>query len=895
MARLVLCQTAELGSHLPTGVRVAKGCKVALSGELHGIMRAEPDPTHATRPPHSEVTGSVLDGLNSTQAKGLSDKAAAERLAAYGPNRLDPPKPISNAVLLLRQFMSPVVALLVAAAVLSLVLRDVAEAVAIGVVLAINTAIGFLAEQRAVRSMEALRQLDVHHTRVRRAGIVQSIPVENAVPGDMVLVEAGDRVPADMRIVTASALAADESPLTGESLSVDKSADSVAADAPLHARTSMLYKGTAVTRGSAEAVIVATGVDTEVGRIAELVAGADDERSPLEKRLTKLAQQLIVLTLAIAVALGVLGLMSGEPLAQMLQATIALAIAAIPEGLPIVATLALGRGMLKMARRNALVRSLGAIETLGATTVILTDKTGTLTENKMSLHRLVSLADDLSLEEESKTLRTRALTIAALCSNASLGENGVGASGDTLEVALLEAAAEAGLRPSDVRNAHPRTLEHAFDTATRMMATVHDDNGAPYVAVKGAPEAVLAHTTRIATGDGDRAFGEAEREAIEAIMHDLAAEGLRLIALAETRGEARVVQPFEDLTIVGIAALRDPPRADIPGAIAACHRAGIRVVMVTGDHPDTARAIATSVGLHDGDRGPAVHARVTPENKLKLVSGFQEAGEIVAMTGDGVNDAPALRQADIGVAMGVRGTDVAREAADIVLLDDAFTSIVTAVREGRVIFANIRRFCVYLLSCNLGEVLLIALALLAGLPLPLTPLQILFLNLVTDVFPAFALAMSKGDPNVVNQPPRPVDEAILGRLQWVDVVVYGTAVGVSSLAAFVVALHGLGLSMEGAGTVAFLTIGFAQLWHVFNMRSVPGGFFANEVFTNVYVWGAIALCATLFALTLIVPDLRAVLGMVWLPAGAFVLIGAASLLPLLLGQAIVFAKGLRAH
>ena len=843
--------------------------------------------------PHALEPVALLAYYGVDSAAGLSLAQAEARLARHGPNRVAGAPPVSNLAILLAQLVSPVVWLLGAATVLSAVLGDMAEALAILVVLVINTAIGFVAEQRAVRSMEALRRLDTATTRVRRAGTLRVVPVAAVVPGDIVLLEAGDRVPADARLLEASRLAADESLLTGESVAVDKTLPAVAADTAVHDRTPMLFKGTALTTGSAVAVVTATGPRTEIGRIATLAREAGGGRSRLEERLAVLARQLIWLTLVLAAVVALFGIWSGESVVQMTEAAIALAVAAIPEGLPIIATLALARGMLRMARENALVRSLGAVETLGATTVILTDKTGTITENHMAVERLFGIDGELA----AGPLRERALTLGVLCSNAEVDADGSG-TGDPLEVALLEAAAGSGLDVAALRRRQPRLMEHAFDPAIRMMATVNSNAEGTAegeaLAVKGAPEAVLAASTHVATPGGAIPLGAAERQALEAAMEALAADGLRLIALAEASGAVDRDAPFHDLAFVAVAALRDPPRADIPDAIAACHRAGIHVVMVTGDHEATARAIAASVGLVDRGGGTAVHARVTPEEKLKLVASFQHAGETVAMTGDGVNDAPALRQADIGVAMGIRGTDVAREAADIVLLDDAFTTIVTAVREGRLIFNNIRRFCVYLLSCNLGEILLIAFALLAGLPLPLSPLQILFLNLVTDVFPAFALAAAEGDDKVLGEPPRPASEPILARRHWIDIALFGAAIGIAALAAFWLARDWLGAPPETATTVAFLSIGLGQLLHVLNMRAPADGWLVNQVTTNRILWGAAALTIGFFALALWLPGLRSILGLAVPGGAAWLLVVGASLVPVALGHILFAVRRARA-
>ena len=524
----------------------------------------------------------------------------------------------------------------------------------------------------------------------------------------------------------------------------------------------MLFKGTNITRGSGIGVVVATGMDTELGRISRLVEEAVPDSTPLEKKLMRLSAQLVWVTLILTALIGGIGLAQGKDAFLMVEAAIALAIAAIPEGLPIAATLALARGMWRMARKNALIERLSAVETLGAATVILTDKTGTLTENRMTVRKLWLPSGEITVSRSGfKELHEagpqhllqrrqlgQLLEVAVLCNNATLGRVSEEDTGDPMELALLRAGSLAGLERSDLLKESPEIIEHAFDTATKMMATVHRRGPTYFFAIKGAPEVVLANAERVAGEDGDAVLDEAGRAEWLARVGELGADGLRVLAIAMHIAPISDGHPYESLTFLGLIGLEDPPRGDVPDAIRACHEAGIRVVMITGDHAITARSIARAVGLG----GPAprivegrdlanfagedraellkteIFARVSPAEKLQLVRSYQSAGEIVAVTGDGVNDAPALRQADIGVAMGRRGTDVAREAAAMILLDDAFPSILVAIREGRVIFGNIRRFGTYLLSCNLSEVSVVGLAVLSGLPLPLLPLQILFLN-----------------------------------------------------------------------------------------------------------------------------------------------------------------------
>jgi len=758
-----------------------------------------------------------------------------------------------------------------------------------------------------------LRALGTRSARVRREGHTRLIPADQLVPGDIMLVEGGDSISADLRLVETSNLGADESTLTGESTAVDKTIAPVAGDARLAERTSMLFKGTSVSRGSGIGVVTGTGLASELGRISQLVEEAEPESSPLEKRLTRLSGQLVWAVVALTVLIAGVGLTSGKDAFLMVEAAIALAVAAIPEGLPIVATLALARGMWRMARQNALIERLSAVETLGATTVILTDKTGTLTENRMTVRRfwvptgeveLESAGDRIALGDDTQLARL--IEAAVLCNDAALERLEEEGSGDPMEIALLRAGLMAGLERPALLEQNPIAQKHAFDTASKMMATVHRRGDRFLFAVKGAPEAVLHAAERVVSDDGEAALDHATRaEWLERVAH-LGHHGLRVLACA-SKTEPRPDAPaYAGLTFLGLIGLEDPAREDVPQAIQDCQQAGIRVVMVTGDHAVTARSIGRAVGLGEsaahvvegrqlGELTSArdqelfnvgIFARVSPAEKLDLVRAYQAAGDIVAMTGDGVNDAPALRQADIGVAMGLRGTDVAREAAAMILLDDAFPTIVRAIREGRVIFGNIRRFVAYLLSCNLSEVLVVGLAILSTLPLPILPLQILYLNLVTDVFPAFALAMGEGEPGVLRRPPRNPQEAILGRPQWTTIVLQSLALTAGTFGALGLARLGLDLEGRAVITVTFLTLAFAQLWHVFNMRSPHSNIFVNEVTRNPWTWGSFALCTLLLALPPYLPPVAHVLHLAPPSAAMWAIILGMSIAPLLVIQAV---------
>ena len=863
--------------------------------------------------PHALEAAELAGRLEVDPEQGLAPDEARRRRKRYGENRLIRQRGRSALAILVDQFRSVIVLLLGAAALLSAWLGDWPDAAAIAAVLVINAAIGFVTELRAARSMEALRRIAEVRTRVRRGGAEKTVNARALVPGDVVVLEAGDVISADLRLTAASNLHCDESVLTGESTPVRKDVAPVAGDAALADRTSMAFKGAAVVRGSGFGVVAATGMATEIGRISELAESAEAEVTPLERRLDALGHRLIWLTLVLAVLAVGAGLLQGRDLAEMVKTGVALAVAAVPEGLPVVATLSLARGMWRMAERNALVSRLSAVETLGAVTLILTDKTGTLTENRMTVAGWLLDGDDADAEDgpdpEDDPRVEAALRIGALCNNANLGDGDDGASGDPMEVALLRAAAEAGMPRDGLLAETPEAREHAFDPELKMMATIHEADGGFRAAIKGAPEAVLERCVEAMGRDGARSLEDADREDWMRRAEAAAREGQRLLALAERWLEDPEGDPYQDMTLVGFVRLRDPLRADVPDAIAAAQAAGVRVVMVTGDHADTAAAIAEDAGLRgegaevlegaelaaltegapdpelaERIAGAQVFARVSPEAKLRLVELFQDRGEIVAMTGDGVNDAPALKKADIGVAMGGRGTEVAREAAHIVLKDDAFPTIVAAMREGRTIFENIRRFVVYVMSRCVSEMLAVGAAVGLGLPAPLLPLQILYLNVVTGVFPALALGLGPGEPGLMRRPPRDPDAPTLDRERWALMWLLGAFKCVATLGAFAVALARPEIDEAEAVTVAFLTLALAQMWNVFNLRDPAAGLFVNSVTRNPYVWGSLALCLGLIAAALWAPGLSDLLQLPSPGPFGLGLAAAASLLPLALGQ-----------
>ncbi|MFH5885235.1 cation-translocating P-type ATPase [Halalkalibaculum sp. DA3122] len=901
----------------------------------------------------------VIRECNTDPEKGLSAKEVHQRRQQYGPNMLREHKKRSLWLILAEQFQSLIIGLLAAAAAVAFWFGEWIEGWAILVVIIINTLIGFFTELRAIRSMEALFKLGKMRTRVRREGRVEEIDATDLVPGDIVLVEAGDIITADLRITEASRLQADESALTGESLPVAKEKDPVDEDTVLAERRNMLYKGTAVTRGSGEGVVVATGTKTELGTISSLVEEAEEQQTPLEERLDKLGHRLIIVTLIIALFVVISGIVAGKELFLMIETGIALAVAAIPEGLPVVATIALAKGLRIMASRNALVNRLSSVETLGATGIICTDKTGTLTENRMTVTMAVlpggpieldadGEGNDLAVTEqnglgtaggtgekpvlEPEPGLTRLLEIGALCNNASLDNRGAprgdagsgGGTGDPLEIALLTAGRKAGIEVSDLAERYPEVREEAFDPEVKMMATwnrVEDGESQYRVHVKGAPGAVMEVCDRILEQGSVKPLTPEKKEELKKVNRELAAQGLRMLALAYKGSDETEADPYEHLIYTGLVALLDPPRKDIAPAIERCRKAGIRVIMITGDQSETARYIAGAVGLLGGEEElpevihgndlpsneelesvpeekravleTSIFARISPGQKLNLIELYQQEGHIVAMTGDGVNDAPALKKADIGIAMGQRGTQVAREAADMVLTDDSFSSIVAAIEQGRIIFGNIRRFIYYLMSCNVSEVLVVGIASLLGTPLPILPLQILFLNLVTDVFPALALGVGEAEDGVMERPPRPPEEPILDDTHWKGIFVYGLIITGSVLSVLYIALWVLELDNRAAVTLSFLTLALTQLWHVFNMRSSSSGILDNTIIRNGWVWGALLLCVLLLLLAVYIPPIAAVLQVQ--PPGivGWGIVLGFSLIPLIAGQSWIWLKSKR--
>lgn len=890
---------------------------------------------------HSLSSDDVLSQLNTNQEKGLSDKEAESRLKSHGPNQLEEQEQKSLFQILIDQINNPIVYLLTAAAVLAFVFGDIPEGIAIIVVLVLNTIIGFWMEYQARQSMNALQEMDKVMAKVIRDGEEKEINAEHLVPGDIIKLEAGSLVPADSRLFDVAELSIDESPLTGESVPVSKDVEPLNEETQVADQKNMAFKGTAVTNGKGTAVVVTTGMDTEIGSISEMVSKADKEQIPLNRKLEHLTKKLIWVTLALAAAFFLVGWLTGKEIYQLVQTSIAWTIAAIPEGLPIVASIALAKGMLRLANHDVIVKRLAAVETLGETTVIFTDKTGTLTENRLTLQMMefdglrgdVNWGDqkesveisadensDDTFQEDDERLK-RFFEIAVLCNDAEFNNNesseDENGSGDPLDISLLEfGQAFNSERFENLRN-NERINEEPFDSDDMVMGTIYEIEGKQMLLCKGAPEAIVNRCSNTLTANGEKGFSEEDKEKWVTRNEELSEDGLRVIAFAfqELNGSSSETEDkdveedlMHDLTFLCLTGFIDPPKERVSDAVDTCLNAGIKVEMVTGDHPGTARNIAREVNMVDDESDKALHgqdlrkdveendqeevlntrifARVDPEQKLDLIEYYQNNGDIVAMTGDGVNDAPALKKADIGIAMGNRGTQVAQEVSDMVLKNDAFASIVEAVREGRIIFGNIRKFIMYQLSYHLSEILIIALISFTVFALPLLPLQLLFLNLLSDVFPALALGIGQGSPNIMKHDPKDPDEPIINQENWFIIGMHGAIITLFIVGAYFFASNVWGLSEEICNNVAFFSLAFAQLWHVFDMREADESIIDNQVTRNKFVWGAVGLCVTVIIVSYFIPQINNILSYQELSFKTWMLIGVTSFLPVITIQAL---------
>ncbi len=836
---------------------------------------------------HAEPVGTVLDAL-SADRDGLTAEAVDSRRDEHGPNEITAGERRGALSVFLAQFASALIWVLLAAAAISFLVGKTVDAVLIAIILLGNGVFGFVQEYRAEQSLAALRAMAAPEASVRRDGSERVVDATELVPGDVVLLSEGDVVPADCRLLETQSFEVDEAPLTGESVPVGKSTETVAPDTPLAERSNLVYKGTNVTRGRAEAVVVETGMSTEMGTIADELAGTEDKETPLQRDLDSLGRRLGMGVAVLAVFVVAFLLLSGTSALVAGLTAISLAVAAIPEGLPAVVTLTLALGVRRMADENALVRTLPAVEGLGSVDVVCTDKTGTLTEGEMRVQR-VWVPDDAYEPTADSERVSEVLEIGAVCNDSPVEGDG----GDPTERALVAAASQHGLDVEGLRRDRPRVDERPFSSERKRMATVHDDA----VFVKGAPAVVLARCSRIRTADGTVAMTEDRRELVTRRVEEFAGDALRVLAFARKDPDG---DPESELTFVGLQGLLDPPREEVADAIADTHRAGIDAKMITGDNAATARAIAAEVGiegpvltgedvaalsddqLRERVESVDIYARAEPTHKVRILRALQASGHTVAMTGDGVNDAPALKQADVGISMGVRGTDVAQQASDMVLLDDNYATIKNAVRRGRTIFDNVWKFVAYLLSANIAEVALVFLAALWGY-LILPAVQLLWINLLTDGLPALALGADPGG-DVMDRPPRDADSGIIGREMLTFIGAAGAVTTACMLGLMVYSLDGAAIATPYAVTMVFtgfVVFEFVKLYVVRWTRETP-------LATNP--WLAVAVGTSfLLHLAVLYTPLSDFFGTVALSATDWGILGVTALVgaPLLLGVGLL--------
>ncbi len=878
---------------------------------------------------HTLGIGDTVEKLQSNIESGLTDAEAKKREARVGQNRLAGVQVTSVWQMLLEQFKDFMVLVLIAATIISGLLGEYADALTILVIVILNAILGLVQEFKAEKSLEALKQMTSPEAKVIRRGVKKKIPALDLVPGDLVILDAGVRVPADMRIVEAMNLAIEESALTGESTPTVKS-PSTLKDGRLSPGDmgNMAFLGTLVTRGRGKGIVVATGMATEMGRIAGMIQEVEPEQTPLQKRLEQLGKGLVAFCLLVCTVVVVLGVARGASWQHMFMAGVSLAVAAVPEGLPAIVTISLALGVQRMIKRNAIIRKLQAVETLGCATIICSDKTGTLTENKMTVRKVLvgdrtaevtgegySIKGDILFKGRTNQKDVRLFAkVAALCNNATLARGGISIggffrsipqnirtgmweiTGDPTEGALLVMSAKAGAWREQIERTQKRIWEIPFDSNRKRMTVIYKKNtGETMAYVKGAPGVILNLCThRLLNGMVVPLTREGKERLLD-LNSKFAGEALRVLALAyrELASENHDRENVEEkLVFLGLAGMQDPPRKSAIKAVEICKRAGIKVVMITGDHQQTACAVARELGIMDDgesvltggeldllDEGKfeglcenvAVYARVSPQHKLRIVRALKKCGHVVAMTGDGVNDAPAVKESDIGISMGITGTDVTKEASSIILVDDNFKTIVAAVEEGRGIYDNIRKFIRYLLACNVGEVLVMFLAVLLGFPLPLLPIQILWMNLVTDGLPAMALGVDPTDRDIMKRKPRDSSESIFAQGMGKNILLTGFVISLGTLMVFAMCYFA-GYEIQRAQTMAFSTLVFTQLLYVFNCRSDHPIGVQEMLFTNGYLLLAVSASVILQLSVTYQPFLQGVFHTVPLTAGEWVIV-----------------------
>lgn len=836
-----------------------------------------------------------------TSKNGLTNEEAAKRLQKYGPNELADEDRESILVTFFKNFKDVMILVLIAAAVLSVVLHEYIDAIIIMIIVVLNAVISTFQERKAQNAIDSLKQMSTPDSIVIREGHKRIISSRDLVPGDIVVLETGNIVPADGRIITGTNLQVEESALTGESLPVEKDETfTTDENIPIGDRKNMVFSSTIVTYGRGMFVVTDTGMDTEIGKIAFMILQEESRVTPLQRRLDKVGKVLAGLVLLIAAGIFALGMYEGNPLTEMLMTAISIAVAAIPEGLPAVVTIVLALGVQRLSKKRAVIRHLPAVETLGSASVICSDKTGTLTQNKMQVKKVFLLGDDQQLLVEGF----------ALNNDADYDEEDEKYLGDPTETALVEFALSLDMPKDQLEKAYPRIKEIPFDSERKMMTTLHKSGDEFIQFTKGSTEEILNRSNRILVDGQVRPMTTEDRHLIQEKNETYAQDALRVLSLAynKSNNEADLLKE-EDLIYIGLLGMNDPPRDTSAESIRQAKLAGIKTVMITGDHLVTALAVAKEIGIYeDGNKAITgreleamddealadqvedirVYARVAPEHKVRIVKAWQDKGHIVAMTGDGVNDAPSLKNADIGIAMGIVGTDVSRNAADLVLMDDNYSTIVSAVEEGRGIYDNIQRTIRFLLSCNLGEIVLILAGLLTKLGIPLLPVQILWVNLVTDSLPALALGVESLEKNAMIRPPRDPKEGLLTTKAYLLTLIEGIVVGGTAFGAY---YYGLGFSPEIGRTMAFATIALAQLVHAINMRST-NTIFSKNLFSNKAFIAAFLISALLQVAVITIPQLASIFKVVPLSIDLWIVVAGLSVIPLIFTEIRkIFIKG----
>jgi Ca2+-transporting ATPase len=879
---------------------------------------------------HHQQIDQILKNYGTDKEKGLSRPEVKKLQEQYGENALVAKKKRTILAMIIDQFKDYMIAILILAAVISMITHDPHEGfpiegiIILGIVI-LNAVLGVYQENRASNALDALKSMAAPKAKVIREGNITSISSKEVVPGDVVVLEAGDYVPADIRLIESVNLKIDESALTGESVAVEKDADAqIDEEAALGDRVNCAFMSTIVTYGRGRGIVTGTGMDTEIGHIADMLNETEETKTPLQEKLAQFGKMLAIVVLVVAAIIFALGIIRGENPLDIFMVAVSLAVAAIPEGLPAVVTVVLAMGMQRMIKRNAIMKRLSAVETLGSTSTICTDKTGTLTQNKMTVLKVFNGRDEWDVSGtgygfegdivndngHDKIELDMLFKVAVLCNDAEIEDQDV--IGDPTEGALIVLGAKGDMDKLELNTRYPRVKEFPFDSDRKLMSTLHHIEGKAVMLTKGAPDVILNRATKIILDGKEEELTDYMRDMITNRNADYAEQAMRVLGYAYkyVSDDADLQQEEEELVFAGLSGMIDPPREEAKAAVALCKKAGIRVVMITGDHITTASAIAKEIGVLDEQshamegarindytdeefreivKTTNVFARVSPEHKVKIVTAIRENGDVAAMTGDGVNDAPALKKADIGIAMGITGTDVSKEAADMILTDDNFASIVDAVEEGRIIYSNIRKFVGFLLSCNIGEILIIFLAILFNWPVPLLPIQLLWVNLITDSFPAFALGLEEGEKGIMEQKPRDKNEPIVDRSMSIAIVLQSIGLTVAVLGSFVLGYFviGDGVSAESetlARTFCFITLIVGEMLRAYSARSESKAIWDMKMFSNSYLNYSVLGALALLFVVIYTPPLAAIFGTVGLELGYLAMAIGLGIIPTIFGE-----------